>query len=68
MRYSPAHKKLILRLFKEIFKQDVMATCRYTGIPERTLRDWVLAARRAAASRKSAATTLPFVQRRIQPD
>lgn len=63
-RYSPAHKKLVLRLFKEVFKQDVTATSRYTGIPQRTLRDWLYAARRAAASRKSAATAVPIVQRR----
>jgi len=63
-RYSLQHKKLVIRLFKEVFKQDVMATSRYTGIPERTLRDWIYAARRAAASRKSAATTMPIVQRR----
>ena len=62
-RYSPAHKKLVLRLFKEVFKQDVMATSRYTGIPERTLRDWIYAARHAAASRRSAATAVPIVQR-----
>ena len=62
-RYSPAHKKLVL-LFKEVFKQDVMATSCYTGIPERTLRDWLYAARRAAASRKSAATAVLIVQRR----
>lgn len=64
-RYSPQHKKLVLRLFKEAFHQDVMATCRYTGIPERTLRDWVYAARRAAASRKPAATAKRIVERRI---
>ncbi|MBI1279154.1 MAG: hypothetical protein GC179_13595 [Anaerolineaceae bacterium] len=63
-RYSPAHKKLVLRLFKEVFKQDVVATSRYTGIPERTLRDWVYAARRAAASPKPAAAAVPIVQRR----
>ena len=62
-RYSPAHKKLVLRLFKEVFNQDVGATCRYTGIPERTLRDWVYAARRATAPRNAAKSTLPFVQR-----
>ncbi len=65
MRYSPAHKNLVLRLFKEVFKQDVIATCRYTQIPERTLRDWVRTARRAAASRKAAEPTLPI--RRRQP-
>lgn len=64
-RYSPAHKKLVLRLFKEVFKQDIMATVRYTTIPERTLRDWVYAQRRAAASRKSAETTMAKMQRRI---
>ena len=63
-RYSPAHKQLVLRLFKEVFKRDVMATSRYTGIPERTLRDWLYAARRAAASRKPAATAHLITQRR----
>ncbi len=63
-RYSSAHKQLVLRLFKEVFKRDVMATCRYTGIPERTLRDWLYAARRAAASRKSVATAHLITQRR----
>lgn len=63
-RYALAHKKLILRLYKEAFKGDVAATARYTGVPERTLRDWLYAARRAAASRKSAATTVEVMQRR----
>ena len=64
MRYAPAHKKLVLRLLKDVFKHDVVAAARYTGVPERTLRDWVYAARRAAASRKSAALHLQNVQRR----
>jgi len=64
-KYSPAHKKLVLRLFAEVFKADVMATSRYTGVPERTLRDWLYAARRAAASRKTAVTVTPKMQRRI---
>ncbi len=64
-RYSPSHKKLGCRLYKEAFKQDVTATSRYTEVPERTLRDWVYAARRAATSRKSAATTHPTAQQRL---
>lgn len=64
MRYNPSHKKLVLRLYKEAFKGDVMATCRYAEVPERTLRDWIYAAHRAAASRKSAATAVPFATRR----
>ncbi len=63
-RYAPTHKKLVLRLYKEAFKGDVMATSRYTEVPERTLRDWIYAARRAAASRKPAATAHPTAQRR----
>ncbi len=66
MRYSPAHKNLILRIFAEVFKGDVAKTARYSNVPERTLRDWIYAARRAAAaSRKSAATATPKMQRRI---
>ena len=42
-KYAPAHKKLVLRLFAEVFKGDVMKTCNYTGIPEHTLRDWLYA-------------------------
>ncbi|MBI1278052.1 MAG: hypothetical protein GC179_07990 [Anaerolineaceae bacterium] len=64
MRYNPSHKKLVLRLYKEAFKGDVVATSRYTEVPERTLRDWIYAAHRAAASRKSAAAAVPIVQRR----
>ncbi len=65
-RYSPAHKNLILRIFADVFKGDVAKTARYAHVPERTLRDWLYAAQRAAAaSRKSAATATPKVQRRI---
>ncbi|MCA0456673.1 MAG: hypothetical protein LCI00_22060 [Chloroflexi bacterium] len=65
MRYSPAHKKLILRLVKEAFRGDIAATARYAEVPERTLRDWMFAARRAAASRKPAAAAPPVARRRI---
>lgn len=63
-RYTPAHKKLVLRLYHEVFRKNVHATCRYTEVPERTLRDWIYAARRAAATRKPAATVVQNLQRR----
>jgi hypothetical protein len=62
-RYSPAHKELVLRLFKDAFKKDVMETVRYTRVPERTLRDWLYAARRAEASRRAAAAQRPAPKR-----
>ena len=64
-KYTPAHKNLILRIFADVFKGDVAKTARYAHVPERTLRDWLYAARRAAASRKFAAAATPKVQRRI---
>jgi hypothetical protein len=45
-RYSPEHKRLVLRLLSA-FRGDVAMTSRFTGIPERTLRDWYADARRA---------------------
>jgi hypothetical protein len=62
-RYTPAHKELVLRLFKDAFNRDVMATVRYTHVPERTLRDWLYAVRRAETSRKSATAQRPAPKR-----
>jgi hypothetical protein len=44
-RYSPEHKLLVLRLLSA-FSGDIVATSRFTGVPERTLRDWYADARR----------------------
>ena len=52
-RYAPDHKNLVLKILSN-FKGDVVVTSRYTGIPERTLREW-RAEQRAAASRQRAA-------------
>jgi hypothetical protein len=38
-RYSPDHKALVLKILKA-YKDDVVAASRYTGVPERTLREW----------------------------
>jgi transposase-like protein len=38
-RYAPDHKQLVLRVFRD-FLWDVTKTNAYTGIPERTLRQW----------------------------
>ncbi|MBZ0282846.1 MAG: hypothetical protein K8L97_19055 [Anaerolineae bacterium] len=53
-RYAPDHKQLVLKIFND-YKGNVIHTVRYTGVPERTLRDWVEEARAAAARRKAAA-------------
>jgi len=52
-RYSPDHKRLVLKIFND-FKGNVRNTVRYTGVPERTLRDWVDDARAAEARRRAA--------------
>jgi len=56
-RYAPDHKQLVLKILNN-FKGDVVATCRYTGIPERTLREW-RAEQRAATMRQRAAMQKP---------
>jgi hypothetical protein len=38
-RYAPDHKNLVLKLLAN-FKGDVVVASRYTGVPERTLREW----------------------------
>ncbi|MBZ0287155.1 MAG: hypothetical protein K8I30_06030 [Anaerolineae bacterium] len=52
-RYSPDHKALVLKILKA-YKDDVLAASRYTGVPERTLREW-RREQRAAALRRCAA-------------
>ncbi|MEO8607626.1 MAG: hypothetical protein ABI690_07080 [Chloroflexota bacterium] len=53
-RYSPDHKSLVLKILKN-FKDDVLTTSRYTGVPERTLREWRREQREMAALRRRAA-------------
>jgi hypothetical protein len=53
-RYSPDHKRLVLRLLRA-FSGDVAATSQFTGIPERTLRDWYADAKRAGGLPRTAA-------------
>ena len=62
-RYSPDHKLLVLRLFAA-FNGDFAATSRFTGIPERTLRDWVVQARTAEGLPRSAIRFQPATKRR----
>jgi hypothetical protein len=40
-RYAPDHKTLVLKIL-QAHKGDVAAASRYTGVPARTLRDWLL--------------------------
>lgn len=42
-RYSPGHKQLVLTIFAVFFDVDVIATSKFTGVPERTIRDWFYA-------------------------
>ena len=78
-RYSPDHKELVLRVFAILFECNAAATSKFTGIPERTIRDWFYAdleamkregAAAAAAAgtppvpAESVATTAKFSQRR----
>jgi hypothetical protein len=59
-RYAPDHKALVLKILVA-YHYDVAAASQYTGVPERTLRDWhheILAAdRRERAA--SAAVSIP---------
>jgi hypothetical protein len=52
-RYAPDHKQLVLKILSN-FKEDVTITSRYTGVPERTVREWRNEQRAAAASRRAA--------------
>ena len=61
-RYSQAHKLLVLRLLSA-FNGDVAQTSRFTGVPERTLRDWIVSARQAGGLPRTN-LRLQYVQRR----
>jgi hypothetical protein len=61
-RYSPAHKLLVLRLLSA-FSGNVFQTSRFTGVPERTLRDWIISARQAGGLPRTR-LRLQFVQKR----
>ena len=52
-RYSPDHKALVMKILKA-YKDDVTAASRYTGIPERTLREWRREQRLAAMRQRAA--------------
>jgi hypothetical protein len=49
-RYTPDHKALVLKILVAN-KGDITATSRFTGVPERTLRDWQIEIPPAAFSR-----------------
>ncbi|MEO8609725.1 MAG: hypothetical protein ABI690_17670 [Chloroflexota bacterium] len=57
-RYSPDHKQLVLRIFAVFFDGDAVATSKFTGIPERTIRDWFYAYM-DALKREDAAAAVP---------
>jgi transposase len=52
-RYSADHKALVLKILKA-YKDDVIAASRYTGVPERTLREWRSEQRLAAMRHRAA--------------
>jgi transposase-like protein len=62
-RYSTAHKQLVLKLLQS-FKGDITATSRYTGVPQRTLREWREHQVRVAAARRQSAGGTPPPSRR----
>jgi hypothetical protein len=64
-RYALDHKNLILKLLAN-FKGDVVATSRYTGVPERTLREW-RNEQQAAAMRQRAAVQKAKMSQQRQP-
>ena len=61
-RYSPDHKALVLKILKA-YKDDVLAASRYTGVPERTLREWRREQRLAAMRQRAAMQSRKLPQR-----
>ena len=53
-RYSPDHKALVLKILKA-YKDDGVVASGYTGVPERTLREWRREEREMAALRRRTA-------------
>ena len=58
-RYSPDHKELVLRVFALVFDCNAAATSKFTGIPERTIRDWYYADLEAMKREYAAAAGTP---------
>ena len=52
-RYAPDHKMLVLKLLSN-FKGDAVVTSRYTGVPERTIREWRREQQTAAVRQRAA--------------
>jgi hypothetical protein len=63
-RYAPDHKSLVLKILKA-HKLDVAATSRFTGVPERTLRDWLRELHPAARSRLVTSAMTTMTKRRL---
>lgn len=61
-RYSRAHKLLVLRLL-QAFEGNITLTSDFTGIPERTLREWRRQAK-LAGRLPASAIRIRFVHRR----
>jgi hypothetical protein len=59
-RYAADHKNLVLKIFAAVFEGDAAATSRFTGVPERTIRDWFYAYMEAIA-RETAAESVAKV-------
>jgi hypothetical protein len=63
-RYAPDHKSLILKILRAN-KLDVAATSRFTGVPQRTLRDWLRELPPAARSRLVTNAMMTIAKRRL---
>jgi hypothetical protein len=62
-RYAPDHKNLVLKLLAN-FKGDIVVTSRYTGVPQRTIREWRIEQRMAAMRQRVAMQKAKMPQQR----
>jgi hypothetical protein len=66
--YTPEHKELVLKILY-CYQGDVVSAADFTGVPERTLRQWrkqsgIRLSLPAGVSSGSAVLTLPKIGRR----
>ncbi len=63
-RYCPEYKQLVLRLIKQAFRGSIPEASRFTGVPQRTLRDWRREQQKTAARPLVATTKSTQIARR----
>ena len=62
-RYAPDHKALVLKILVA-YKYNVTAASQYTGVPERTLREWRNEQQAAAIRQRAAVQKAKMPQQR----